>query len=59
MPLFKPDDDQQSRETSLDERFELLPLERFGIKDGLLQNYLRGERVEFAIEGSRHFRPPA
>jgi hypothetical protein len=58
MPLFKPDDDQQSHETSLDERFELLPLDRFALKDGLLQNYLVGERIELAIEGSRHFRPP-
>ena len=54
MPLFKSDDDQQNRETSLHERFELLPLDRFEIKDGLLQNYLMGERVELAIEaGSR------
>ena len=49
-------------ETSLAElieMFELLPLSLFGLKDGLLQNYLSGQRVEIAIEGSRHFRPPA
>ena len=41
-------------------RFELLPLILFRFrKDGLLQNYLMGQRVEFAIEGSRHFRRPA
>ncbi len=58
MPRFKPNDEQRSRETSLDEEFELLPLVRFEVKGGLLQNYLLGERIELAIEGSRHFRPP-
>jgi len=59
MPLFRPDNDQEIRETSPDRMFELLPLDRFGLKDGLLQNYLMGERIELAIEGSRHFRPPS
>jgi hypothetical protein len=61
MPRFKPDDSRSDRETPLSDlpgTFELLPLTLFGLKDGLLQNYLVGQRVEFAIEGSRHFRNP-
>jgi hypothetical protein len=63
LPRFKkPDDSQPERESTLadlPEMFELLPLSLFGLKDGLLQNFLVGQRVEIAIEGSRHFRNPA
>jgi hypothetical protein len=61
MPRFKPYDPQRESEislTDLPEMFELLPLSLFELKDGLLQNYLVGQRVEIAIEGSRHFRNP-
>ena len=63
MPRFKPyDADEPSRELSpaeLTERFDLLPLRFFEVKDGLLQNFLMGQRVEMALEGSRHFRRPS
>jgi hypothetical protein len=63
MPRFKgADDSRPDSEISLadlTETFELLPLSLFGLKNGLLQNYLMGQRVEIAIEGSRHFRNPA
>jgi len=61
MPRFKPDDSGSDHETStadLIETFELLPLSLFELKAGLLQNYLMGQRVELAFEGSRHFRNP-
>jgi hypothetical protein len=63
MPRFKNQDTAEpGSEISLNElteRFELLPLSLFELKHGLLQNYLMGQKVEFAIEGSRHFRRPA
>jgi hypothetical protein len=63
MPGFKPNDaDEPSRELSpaeLIERFELLPLSLFELRDGLLQNFLIGQKVEVAMEGSRHFRRPS
>ena len=43
----------------LGEPFEGLPLSLFGFKDGLLLPHLKGKRIFLAIEGSRHFRPPA
>jgi hypothetical protein len=62
MPRSKePDDSQPERERTLadlPEAFELLPLSLFELKDGLLQNYLAGQTVEIAVEGSRHFRNP-
>jgi hypothetical protein len=60
LPGFKQQDaTTPGGETDLIDEFELLPLSLFRLKDGLLQNYLMGQRVEFAIEGSRHFRRPA
>jgi hypothetical protein len=62
MPGFKPDAAPPGSKTSLaasTEMFELLPLGLFELKNGLLQNYLMGQRVEIAIEGSRHFRRPS
>jgi hypothetical protein len=63
MPGFKHyDADEPSRESSpaeLTEMFELLPLSLFELKDGLLQNFLMGQNVEVAVEGSRHFRRPS
>jgi hypothetical protein len=61
MPRFKPDDagpENQTPLSDLPETFELLPLSLFGSEHGLLQNYLMGQRVEIAMEGSRHFRNP-
>jgi len=43
----------------LEEYFEGLTLSLFGSGKGILEKHLRGTRVLFALEGSRHFRPPA
>jgi hypothetical protein len=43
----------------LDLRMRFLPLGLFGLKNGDLQKALQGKPVTFALEGSRHFRPPA
>jgi hypothetical protein len=62
MPAYNQESSGQSQEipiAELREQFEVLPLERFGAVGGLVQKYLKGQRVELAIEGSRHFRPPA
>jgi hypothetical protein len=42
----------------LKEDFEGLPLAPFGFKTDLLANRLQGQKVEFAVEGARHFRNP-
>lgn len=39
--------------------FENLPLALFQFKDGLLSTRLKGKRIVLALEGARHFRPPA
>ena len=60
MPPFKePDQENQDSGTPVTERLELAALDLYGLKHGLLQNYLAGQTVKLAIEGSRHFRPPA
>jgi hypothetical protein len=59
IPPPSPDNDRQIREKSPDKIFEMLPLGLFGLKESLLQKYLIGETVEFALEGSRHFRSPS
>jgi len=59
MPAFeRPIGDKPERRRSVIETLQLLPLSLFALKEGLLQNHLRGERIELAIEGSRYFRPP-
>lgn len=59
MPQLSASDDPQDRAASPGQVFQRLPLDRFSLKDGLLQNYLAGETVDFAVEGSRHFRNPS
>jgi hypothetical protein len=49
---------QVTRE-ELEEDFEGMTLQLFNSKNGLLEKHLRGKKVLFAIEASRHFRPPA
>jgi hypothetical protein len=39
--------------------FEDLPLALFQFKDGLLSTRLKGKQIVLALEGARHFRPPA
>jgi hypothetical protein len=43
----------------LEKQFEGLTLGSFNSGKGLLEKYLDGKKVLFALEGSRHFRPPA
>lgn len=43
----------------LEKRFEGLTLQLFNSRNGLLEKHLRGKKVLFALEASRHFRPPA
>jgi len=43
----------------LEKQFEGLTLGLFNSGKGLLEKHLDGKKVLFALEGSRHFRPPA
>jgi hypothetical protein len=55
--------DNESRNTQVTEgelakEFEGMTLELFNAKNYFLERHLEGKKVLFAIEGSRHFRPP-
>ena len=55
-------DDYKNRELTTEElkkHFEGLTLQLFNSGKGLLEKNLEHEKVLFALEGSRHFRPPA
>ena len=41
------------------QRFAAIPLRRFDSKGGLIAGMFKGRRLQWAIEGSRHFRDPA
>jgi len=43
----------------LEKQFEALTLGLFNSGKGRLEKHLEGKKVLFALEGSRHFRPPA
>jgi len=43
----------------LEKQFEGLTLGLFGAAKGILEKHLEGQKVLFALEGSRHFRAPA
>jgi hypothetical protein len=43
----------------LEKHFEGMTLQLFNFGNGLLEKHLRGKKVLLALEGSRHFRPPA
>jgi hypothetical protein len=43
----------------LELRTRSLPMTLFNFKNGGLSQALKGKAVAFALEGSRHFRPPA
>ena len=51
--------DRTISDKELTRNFEELPLALLRFKDGLLSKRLEGKRVNFALEGARHFRPPA
>ena len=53
------DEDRAVTEQELTDLFETLPVSLFGFKDGLMHPRLKGKRMMLAIEGARHFRPPA
>jgi hypothetical protein len=42
----------------LEKDFEGMTLQLFNSTNGLLEKHLRGKKVLFALEASRHFRPP-
>jgi hypothetical protein len=42
----------------LEKHFEGMTLQLFNSRNGLLEKHLRGKKVLFALEASRHFRPP-
>jgi hypothetical protein len=42
----------------LEKHFEGITLQLFNFRNGLLEKHLRGKKVLFAVEASRHFRPP-
>jgi hypothetical protein len=43
----------------LEKNFEGMTLQLFNSRNGLLEKHLRGKKILFALEASRHFRPPA
>jgi len=51
--------DHEVTSEELEKLFDGLTLRLFFLKDGLLEKHLHGKRVSFALEASRHFRPPA
>ena len=62
MSNFQLADDEskntQVKEDELAKKFEGMTLDLFNAKNHFLERHLEGKRVLFAIEGSRHFRPP-
>jgi hypothetical protein len=51
--------DRVISDQDLSQNFEELPLALLQLKDGLLAKRLQGKRINLAMEGARHFRPPA
>jgi len=51
--------DHEVMSEELEKDFEGLTLGLFGFGKGVLERHLEGKKVLFALEGSRHFRPPA
>jgi len=59
---FLEEDEGKDRTISDEElarSFEELPLAALQFKDGLLAKHLKGKKINLALEGARHFRPPA
>ena len=42
----------------LEKHFEGMTLQLFNSRNGLLEKHLRGKKILFGLEASRHFRPP-
>ncbi len=53
------DENRPITSQELAESFEALPLSLLGFKDGLLLSHIKGKQILLAVEGARHFRPPA
>ena len=53
------DSEQQLPFAELELRMRILPLGLFNLKNGGLARSLKGKEATLAVEGSRHFRPPA
>jgi hypothetical protein len=52
------DKDHEITSEELEKQFEGLTLGLFNSAEGLLGKHLDGQKILFAVEGSRHFRPP-
>ena len=52
-------EDREATTEELEKHFEGLTLQLFNSGKGLLEKNLERKKVLFALEGSRHFRPPA
>jgi hypothetical protein len=57
--LERNDSEQQLPFSELEARMRSLPLGLFDLKNGGLAKRLKGKEATLAVEGSRHFRPPA
>ncbi len=51
--------DHEVTSEELEKHFMSFTFRLFFTKNNLLEKYLRGKRVRFGLEASRHFRPPA
>jgi hypothetical protein len=51
--------DREATNEEVEKHFEGLTLQLFNFGKGLLQKQLGGRKILFALEASRHFRPPA
>ena len=65
-PFPLPELNREAAETSNTEEsediaslFRSLPIGLFGFQKGVLGNYFKGEKIDLAIEGARHFRSPS
>jgi len=66
-PFLLPELNPQARQTpgrkesddEVEDTFKYLSLMLFSFRDGLLGNYLKGDKILLAVQGSRHFRPPS
>jgi hypothetical protein len=49
---------REESDHQVEDTFKYLPLMLFSFQHGLLGNYLKGDKILLAVQGSRHFHPP-
>lgn len=61
LPELNPQAHQTRKESDheVEDTFKYLPLALFSFQQGLLGNYLKGDKLLLAMQGSRHFRAPS